>query len=251
MIAHETFCKRSLRCAGGVELNRDRYDVVWQHILIEDRSSGGLVCCFRILPISDTMPINASYSAQFYQLSALKKFQGRMVEMGRFCIASAIKDPDILRLAWAVMSRYVAQNNICLLFGYSSFAGPDTGRYLDAFALLRARYLAPARWRPREKAPDVFRFAARLGRSPDMKLAMARLPSLLKTYLMMGAGSVIMPCRIIRWIHCMFLPGSKSGRFQSHASGCCAPLRNDRTALTFGVWRGSGGYGTHTFITTQ
>ena len=45
---------------------------------------------------------------------------------------------------------------------------------------------APARWRPREKAPDVFRFAARLGRSPDMKLAMARLPPLLKTYLMMG-----------------------------------------------------------------
>ena len=221
--------------------------MIWSaSILIEDRSSGGVVCCFRILPISDTMPINASYSAQLYQLSALKEFQGRMVEMGRFCIAPAIKDPDILRLAWAVMSRYVAQNNIRLLFGCSSFAGLDTGRYLDAFALLRARYLAPAR-----KGPDVFRFAARLGRSPDMKLAMARLPSLLKTYLMMGAGSVIMPCRIIRWIHCMFLPGSKSGRFQSHASGCCAPLRNDRTALTFGVWRGSGGYGTHTFITAQ
>ena len=137
------FCSNG-RAADGVELDRDRYDVVCQHILIEDRSSGGLVCCFRILPISDTMPINASYSAQFYQLSALKKFQGRMVEMGRFCIAPAIKDPDILRLAWAVMSRYVAQNNICLLFGYSSFAGPDTGRYRDAFTLLRARYLTRA-----------------------------------------------------------------------------------------------------------
>ncbi len=88
------------------------------------------------------------------------------------------------------MSRYVAQNNIRLLFGCGSFAGLDTGRYFDAFALLKARYFAPARQRPREKAPDVFRFAARLGRSPNMKLAMARLPPLLKTYLMMGAGSV-------------------------------------------------------------
>ena len=79
------------RAADGVELDRDRYDVVCHHILTEDRSSGGLVCFFRILPISDAMPINASYSAQFYQLSALKKFQGRMVEMGRFCIAPPSK----------------------------------------------------------------------------------------------------------------------------------------------------------------
>ena len=62
----------------------------------------------------------------------------------------------------------------------SYFAGLDTGRYLDAFALLKACYLAPARWGPREKGPDVFRFAARLGRSPNMNLAMARLPPLLK-----------------------------------------------------------------------
>ena len=184
-LRYRAFCSNG-SAADGVELDRDRYDVVCQHILIEDRSSGGVVCCFRILPISDTMPINASYSAQLYQFLALKEFQGRMVEMGRFCIAPANKDPDILRLAWAVMSRYVAQNNIRLLFGCSSFAGLDTGRYLDAFALLKAHYFAPARWRPREKAPDVFRFVARLGRSPDMKLAMARMPPLLKTYLMMG-----------------------------------------------------------------
>lgn len=88
-------------------LDRDRYDLVCSHILIEDRVSGGLVCCFRILPICETTPIKDSYSAQFYQLSALEKFQGRMVEMGRFCVSPDIKDPDILRLAWAVMSRYV------------------------------------------------------------------------------------------------------------------------------------------------
>ena len=63
--------------------------------------------------------------------------------MGRFCVSLDIKDPDILRLAWAVMSRYVDQNNVRLLFGCSSFAGLDAARYLDAFALLKARYLAP------------------------------------------------------------------------------------------------------------
>ena len=55
-----------------------------------------------------------------------------------------------------------------------------------AFAMLRARHLAPKRWLPRVKAPDVFRFAARLRRKPDVKKAMLRMPPLLKTYLAMG-----------------------------------------------------------------
>ena len=42
------------------------------------------------------------------------------------------------------------------------------------------------RWLPRVKAPDVFRYAARLRRKPDTKKAMLRMPPLLRTYLIMG-----------------------------------------------------------------
>ena len=52
--------------------------------------------------------------------------------------------------------------------------------------MLAERHLAPKRWLPRVKAPDVFRFAARLRRKPDMRRAMARMPPLLRTYLLMG-----------------------------------------------------------------
>jgi putative hemolysin len=52
--------------------------------------------------------------------------------------------------------------------------------------MLRDKHLAPKRWLPRVKAPNVFRFAQRLTGAPDMKQAMWRMPPLLKTYLMMG-----------------------------------------------------------------
>ncbi|SLN12262.1 GNAT family N-acetyltransferase [Ruegeria meonggei] len=167
--------------------DQDDFDLLCAHILVEDtRDNGRLVCCFRMLTMENGSEIDRSYSAQFYDLSALEGFQGRLVEMGRFCIHPDWNDPDILRVAWGAMTAYVDQNNVAMLFGCSSFAGVETAEYLDAFAMLKHRHLGPKRWLPRVKAPDVFRFAARLRRRPDAKKAMLRMPPLLRTYLMMG-----------------------------------------------------------------
>ncbi len=164
----------------------DQYDGVCAHILVEERKTGELVCCFRMLPLADGNDITRSYSAQFYELSALEAFEGSMVEMGRFCIHPDRTDPDILRVAWAAMTGYVDDNNIEMLFGCSSFKGTDADPYLDAFAMLRDRHLAPKRFIPRPKAPKIFQFAQRLRRKPDLKQAQLRMPPLLRTYLMMG-----------------------------------------------------------------
>ncbi|NVO55524.1 GNAT family N-acetyltransferase [Rhodobacteraceae bacterium B1Z28] len=172
---------------GTEDLDQDVFDSICAHILIEDmRAEGQLVCCFRMLAMEHGGEVGRSYSAQFYDLSTLEDFSGRMVEMGRFCIHPDWTDPDILRVAWGAMTAYVDHNKVEMLFGCSSFAGIETTEYLDAFAMLKHRHLGPSRWLPRVKAPDVFRFAARLRRRPDAKKAMLRMPPLLRTYLMMG-----------------------------------------------------------------
>ncbi|MCA0872848.1 GNAT family N-acetyltransferase [Seohaeicola saemankumensis] len=166
--------------------DRDAFDDICSHILVHDLRSGQLVCCFRMLVLEGGSDLARSYSAQYYELSGLQSFEGRMVEMGRFCLHPDWHDPDILRVAWGAMTSFVDTNNIEMLFGCSSFAGTETEQYLDAFAMLKHRHLGPKRWLPRVKAPDVFRFAARLRRKPDVKKAMLRMPPLLRTYLMMG-----------------------------------------------------------------
>ncbi|WP_170414037.1 GNAT family N-acetyltransferase [Ruegeria atlantica] len=172
---------------GTDQTDQDDFDSVCAHILVEDsRADGQLVCCFRMLTIDNGSEVDRSYSARFYDLSALRDFDGRMVEIGRFCIHPEWTDPDILRVAWGAMTNFVDDNNVEMLFGCSSFAGTETEDYLDAFAMLKQRHLAPKRWLPRVKAPDVFKFASRLRRRPDVKKAMLRMPPLLRTYLMMG-----------------------------------------------------------------
>lgn len=168
-------------------LDADEFDPACKHVMIEDVASGQLVACFRMLPLESGCEIGRSYSAKYYELSNLAEFPGRMVEMGRFCIHPAWRDPDILRVAWAAMTRFVETERVELLFGCSSFYGNDAETYADAFALLKEKHLAPKRWLPRVKAPKVFRFARALRlRKPDLKLALKRMPPLLRTYLTMG-----------------------------------------------------------------
>lgn len=181
----EAFALRT-RAFQTVQEDGDAFDSTCAHVLVEDIPTAKIICCFRMLMLEGGRELSRSYSAQFYDLQALNDFPDRMVEMGRFCIEPGYQDPDVLRIAWGAMTAFVDENKVEMLFGCSSFAGTETSEYLDAFAMLKERHLAPKRWLPRVKAPDVFRYAARLRRKPDAKKAMLRMPPLLKTYLMMG-----------------------------------------------------------------
>lgn len=165
--------------------DRDAFDARSSHIVIKEAASDTLVCCYRVHTLRGG-GIDDSYAAQFYDLAALRDYPGLMMELGRFSVHPDWRDPDIVRLAWAVMTEFVDANDICMLFGCSSFAGLDTDAYLDAFALLDARYLAPDRWRPKIKAADVHAFNVPPKRTLDVRKAMLAMPPLLRTYLMMG-----------------------------------------------------------------
>jgi len=163
----------------------DRFDAICDHVMVEDGGGGGPVCCFRLMHLPGGARIGCSYSAQFYDLAALERFAGPMVEMGRFCIRPGLRDADVLRIAWGALTRIVDGAGAEFLFGCSSFAGTRAETYGDAFAMLGARHLAPAQWQPRIKAPEVVRFAGG-GDTPDAKRALSRMPPLLRTYLAMG-----------------------------------------------------------------
>ena len=176
---------RALAFRGGAS-DADRFDALCEHLMVEDACTGELLCTFRLLALGDGSEIGLSYSAQFYDLSALESFDAPLAEMGRFCVRPGVRDPDVLRAAWAAMARAVDARGVGLLFGCSSFRGTEAGAHRDALALLRARHLAPPRWRPLVKAREVVRYAARLRRQPDMRRAMQAMPPLLRSYLGLG-----------------------------------------------------------------
>lgn len=159
----------------------DAFDTVAQHMLVQDRLTGDLVACYR-LQVFDGPAIGRSYAAQFYDLSRLEQFPDPMLELGRFCLDPAHHDPDILRLAWAAMTRMVDAKGVGLLFGCSSFAGADPAAHAGALASLAAR-IAPAQWRPAPRASERIALVQNAVAAPGPTIPM---PPLLRTYLSMG-----------------------------------------------------------------
>ena len=108
------------------------------------------------------------------------------MELGRFCLAPGVTDPDVVRMAWAALAQFVDAHRVALLFGCTSFKGTDPAPYSDVMALLRSRHLAPLHWQPQVKAPDTVGFVERRLDKPAEKAALQMLPPLLRSYLMMG-----------------------------------------------------------------
>jgi len=63
----------------------------------------------------------------------------------------------------------------------------DHGRYIDCFAILRERYLGSKKLLPRVKSPSVLKFSKALQPDINFKIAMLKMPPLLRVYLLMGS----------------------------------------------------------------
>ena len=178
---------RCFNLSNKVELDVDEYDIPCRHVLIENLETEKLICCYRIMIFDNGKEISNSYSSQFYDLKAIESYPDPMIEVGRFCVHPETNDPSVTLTAWAALAQIVDQCQTQLLFGCSSFVGVEKEKYLDSFALLRDRYIAPDHWRPKMKAAQVFCYSKDLIDKVDKKKALLNMPPLLKTYLSMGA----------------------------------------------------------------
>ncbi len=165
--------------------DRDRLDADCLHLLIEETGTGALVACFRVLPLASGAEVQRSYSAQFYDLSRLGTFPGRICELGRFCLRPGLHDPDIVRLSWAGLMRLVENAGADMMIGCSSFHGTDPRPVAPALALLGARQAAPVRWAPQPRMPEHIRLADFVP-PDDPARGLAAMPPLLRSYLGMG-----------------------------------------------------------------
>lgn len=174
-------CFVSGKDRSGDGLDRDRFDADAQHGLVfRDKT---LVACFR-LRLWQGAAAEQSYTAQFYDLSALKAYASPMMELGRFCVGPDTQPADVLRLAWALITAMVDADKVGLIFGCTSFMGASAERHAASLSLLSPR-IGPPELRPAIRSKACVGLCDLVVPLNHAK-ALAGLPPLLRTYLGMG-----------------------------------------------------------------
>jgi len=189
-LRHRVFVEEMGAQAGGSRagLECDRFDPHCHHLLVRERDSGEVVACTRILTDTQARLTGGFYSAQEFDLARIERLPGRVMEIGRTCVAPAWRSGATIAVLWAGLAEFMAANRFGYLIGCASIPAADGGRTARTItAGLRRRHLAPAdrRVTPRHPLPA--------GDAADAAEG-ARLPPLLKAYMRLGAKIGGEPC---------------------------------------------------------
>lgn len=184
-------------------LDIDAYDYCCDHLLVIDKqradeSFDGTPCVvgtYRMMRKHAALSNGGFYSAQEYDLENLIRLPDEIVEVGRSCVHADYRRGAVMQLLWAGIAKYLAENNIKVLFGCASFSGTDPETFGKALTYLHENHLAPANYRPRALEHRHVDMAELADGPVEYKDALEQLPPLLKGYIRLGGkvgdGAVI------------------------------------------------------------
>jgi putative hemolysin len=159
--------------------DKDRFDDVCDHLIVEERSTGSIVGTYR-LQMGDVAGRNFGYySEQEFCFAPYEKMRNQIVELGRACIHREHRSPEVLHLLWRGIARYALANGGRYMMGCCSFNSQDPE---EGHAVYRALKNCMTQ-------PELQTVATAAYKMPPAVLMRSeeRAPKLLRAYLTIGA----------------------------------------------------------------
>ena len=160
-------------------LDVDRFDIHCAHLLVREGEGGRVVACARLLDGADALAAGGFYSQQEFDLTRALTLPGRLLEVGRTCVARDRRDGATLSALWSGLAREAVARGADHLIGCASVPfDPEIEALAPLCESLRGHW-APesSRVYPRRPVP----------RDPRGPARQAKLPPLLAAYLRLGA----------------------------------------------------------------
>ena len=171
----------------------DDYDAVCDHLLVIDHGFDGrphVVGTYRLLRQDVAAAHRGFYSASEYDLSSLiaqSPFGGKLLELGRSCVAPAWRNNATITLLWRGIASYLDFHGIGHMFGCASLHGADPVLHTAELSYLYHHHLAPPELRARALPENHVPMDRLPAASIDTRAAARALPPLIKGYLRVGA----------------------------------------------------------------
>ena len=170
-------------------LDVDDFDRLCEHLLVREVNSGRVVGCTRLLTDTNARRSGRFYSQGEFDLGPVARLPGRLLEIGRTCIAPDYRQGAAIAVLWSGLASFIQLHGFDYLFGCASI--PLGAGDIQAAAIMnriRRQAMAAPELRVTPRVPLVNSAV------PDAVLD-APLPSLLKAYFRLGAKACGEPCR--------------------------------------------------------
>jgi len=122
-------------------LDRDRFDLICDHLMVHDAASGKLVGTYRMQTGYRAKGNLGYYSEQLFNLSPFEPLRGEILELGRACVHEDYRNTTALFMLWKGIASYAALCNARYLIGCSSITSQDENEGLALYHELRRKYL--------------------------------------------------------------------------------------------------------------
>jgi putative hemolysin len=161
-------------------LDRDRFDPVCDHLIVENQENGEVVGTYRMQSGRTAASAFGYYSAQEFEFEPYECIRDQVLELGRASIDRQHRSSEVLTLLWRGIAQYARHHGLRYLIGCSSLTSKHA---LDGWCLYRqlASHLVPFEYITVPTAPFTLPCAEGQPETP------VRPPKLLRTYLGVGA----------------------------------------------------------------
>ncbi|MBN9614007.1 MAG: GNAT family N-acetyltransferase [Acidobacteriales bacterium] len=159
--------------------DKDHYDEVCDHLIVEDRASGDIVGTYRLQMGDVASRYFGYYSEQEFCFAPYEAMRNEIVELGRACIQRDHRSPEVLHLLWRGIARYALANGGRYMMGCCSLTSQDADMGWAVYESLQGWMVEPEL---RTVATAAFALPP-----VTVKMADVRAPKLLRAYLTIGA----------------------------------------------------------------
>jgi putative hemolysin len=161
-------------------LDRDRFDSVCDHLIVEDQEDGHVVGTYRMQSGLTACAAFGYYSAQEFEFAPYECIRRQVLELGRASIDSRHRSSEVLTLLWRGIAQYAKYHGLRYLIGCSSLNSKDP---LEGWSLYRQLTSQLVSFEYITVPTAAFSLSC-----PEAEAAIpVKVPKLLRTYLGVGA----------------------------------------------------------------
>ena len=133
-------------------LDRDRFDLICDHLMVHDAATHHLVGTYRMQTGYRAKGNLGYYSEQLFDLTSFEPIRGEILELGRACVREDYRNTTALFMLWKGIASYAALCNARYMIGCSSITSQNEADGLALYRDLCEKYLVAPSFRTEPKA---------------------------------------------------------------------------------------------------